>query len=275
VKAALLCCSLKCGGIIRIYELKAVKAVISRMSNYKKLGVIGGVGPAATALFFQRVVEFTNAATDQEHLDIDILNRPQIPNRTDYLLHKQDAPSFVPYMRATAQQLETFGCEVLATPCNTAHAELSSIAASLTNARFVNMLEETAAFVQSLGVARCGVLATDGTIATRIYEHALAKFNIECVIPSKEDQAYVMNLIYEQVKAGNIPPKEALSVQCDRMFDASCDAVILGCTELSVIPYDRIMPRGFVVDALDVLAWRCVQECGAPAKDLHDLFAKN
>ncbi len=244
------------------------------MSDYKKLGVIGGVGPAATALFFQRVVEFTNVATDQEHLDIDILNRPEIPNRTDYLLHKQGAPSFVPSMKEAAEQLEALGCTILATPCNTAHAELPAIASGLTKARFVNMLEETAAFVQSLGVSRCGVLATDGTIATCVYEHALAKFNIECVVPTKEDQAYVMSLIYDQVKAGNIPSKEALSAQCNRMFDVSCDAVILGCTELSVIPYDRVMPRGLVVDALDVLAWRCVQECGAPAKDLHDLFAK-
>ena len=66
------------------------------MANYKKLGVIGGVGPLATALFFQRVVEYTNVAIDQEHLDIDILNRPGIPNRTDYLLGLTDVPEPYP-----------------------------------------------------------------------------------------------------------------------------------------------------------------------------------
>ena len=84
------------------------------MTPYKKLGVIGGIGPAATALFFQRVVEYTNVGCDQEHLDIDILNRPSIPDRTDYLLGKAGAPSFVPAMHNVALQLESMGCEILA-----------------------------------------------------------------------------------------------------------------------------------------------------------------
>ena len=83
------------------------------MANYKKLGVIGGVGPLATALFFQRVVEYTKVASDQEHLDIDILNRPGIPNRTDYLLGLEGAPSFVPPMREAALQLARAGVEVV------------------------------------------------------------------------------------------------------------------------------------------------------------------
>ena len=245
------------------------------MSTYKKLGVIGCVGPAATALFFSRVVEYTNVARDQDHLSIDIVNRPSIPDRTDFLLGKPGAPSFVPAMNELALQLEAQGCELLATPCNTAHAQLDAIASGLTNAHFVNMLDATAQFVASLGAQCCGVLATSGTIETKVYDYALQEHGIACVAPCEHDQAFVMKLIYEQVKAGRTPDAALLERICNTLFEDGCDVVILGCTELSVIPYERVMNNGFVVDALDVLAWRCVEECGAPARDLHDLFMKD
>ena len=242
------------------------------MADYKKLGVIGGVGPAATALFFQRVVEYTDFASDQEHLDIDILNRPGISNRTDYLLGVEGAPSFVPSMNQAALQLEALGCDVLSTPCNTAHAALDAVFAGLSRARFVNMLDETAVFVKQLGVTKCAVLATDGTLATQVYDRALAACGVAAASPEGEDQKLVMSIIYDQVKAGIKPDAEAFCALCRKMVDAGCDGIILGCTELSLVPVPVRMEGAPIVDALNVLAWRCVQECGAPAKDLMKMY---
>lgn len=242
------------------------------MANYKKLGVIGGVGPLATALFFQRVVEYTKAASDQEHLDVDILNRPGIPNRTEYLLGMEGAPSFVPPMRVAAAQLQDMGCQVLSTPCNTAHAELDAIAEGLTSAYFVNMLEETAAFVKQLGVTKCAVLATDGTLATRVYDRALAAQGIAAVAPEAEDQKLVMSIIYDQVKAGIAADAEGFAALCRKMVAAGCDGIILGCTELSCVPVPVRCDGAPIVDALNVLAWRCVQECGAPDHNLMEMY---
>lgn len=241
------------------------------MTPYKKLGVIGGIGPAATALFFQRVVEYTNVGCDQEHLDIDILNRPSIPDRTDYLLGKAGAPSFVPAMHNVALQLESMGCEILATPCNTAHAQLNAIAQGLTRAHFVNMLEQTAQFVKQLGVTKCAVLATDGTLAARVYDNVLEQQGIRAIAPSKKGQELVMSVIYDQVKAGKPLDVNAFVALCSALADQGCDGIILGCTELSLVPVSAYVQGAAVVDALNVLAWECVQECGAPVKDL---FAK-
>ncbi len=242
------------------------------MAEYKKLGIIGGVGPAATALFFQRVVEYTDVHSDQEHLDIDIVNRPGIPNRTDYLLGLEGAPSFVEPMNQAARQLEAAGCTVLSTPCNTAHAELDAIAQGLTVARFVNMLNETATFVKDLGVTKCAIMATSGTLATQVYHRALAAFGIEAAAPAATDQQLVMRIIYDQVKAGIDADARGFSALCEKMADQGCDGIILGCTELSLVPIPLRVKGACVVDALNVLAWRCVQECGAPAKDLTERY---
>lgn len=242
------------------------------MAMAEKLGVIGGVGSAATALFFTRVVEYTRATCDQEHLDVSIFNRPGIPDRTAYLLGLPGAPSFVGAMRDAALELESCGCKVLATPCNTAHAKLDEIAEGLQDAEFVNMLSETASFVAELGVTRCAVLATDGTLATQVYDRALGAVGIEAVAPDAADQQIVMSVIYDQVKAGIAPDAEALRGVCERMIECGCDGVILGCTELSLVPLPYYLGDAPVVDALNVLAWSCVQACGAPAFDFPALY---
>ncbi len=242
------------------------------MTNYKKLGVIGGVGPAATVQFFQRVVDYTDVVSDQEHLDIDILNRPGIPDRTNYLLGLKGAPSFVSTMNQIAQQLEAQGCEILATPCNTAHAAFGDITAGLTQAHFVNMLDETAAFMNQLNVTKCAILATDGTLQTHVYNQALATYSIQAILPESEDQKFIMDIIYNQVKAGITPDADGFYALCRKMVNAGCDGIILGCTELSLIPVPIHINDAPIVDALNVLAWRCVQECNAPTKDLTTIY---
>lgn len=239
----------------------------------EKLGIIGGLGPAATARLMTRIVDFTDARRDQDHLDITVLNRPWIPDRTAFLLGHPGAASFIEPMQEAALELEAAGCTVLCTPCNTAHSRLEEIAAVLSRARFVPMPSETALFAASLGCTRCAVLATDGTRATGVYDRALERAGVEPVWPNDATQHEVMSIIYDEVKAGHVDGPEHVEAVCSALIKASCDGIILGCTELSVVDCSPQLAGVPVVDALDVLAWRCVQECGAPAHHLEEAFA--
>lgn len=234
----------------------------------EKLGIIGGLGPAATARLFAQIVAYTDAQRDQDHLDITILNRPSIPDRTAYLLGKPGAASFVEPMQQAALELEAAGCAVLATPCNTAHARLAAIAAPLGHARFVSMPAETARFAAKLGCRRVGILATDGALSAGVYQDACAAAGIEAAVPASDVQADVMRIIYDDVKAGRPADPVRVASVCDAMIDAGCDGLVLGCTELSLLGLPRRVRGVPVVDALDVLAWRCVGECGGRARDL-------
>lgn len=239
----------------------------------EKLGIIGGLGPAATARLMTRIVDFTDAARDQDHLDITVLNRPWIPDRTAYLLGRPGAASFIEPMRKAALELEAAGCGVLCTPCNTAHSRLADIAAPLRAARFAHMPQETADFAARLGCGRVAVLATDGTRAAGVYDRALEAAGIQTVWPDAAGQREVMSIIYDEVKAGLANGPEHVEAVCSALASAGCDGIILGCTELSVVDCPRRLAGVPVVDALDVLAWRCVQACGAPARDLEAAFA--
>lgn len=226
------------------------------------------MGPAATAQLFTQIVKYTDARCDQDHLDITILNRPFIPDRTAYLLGKPGAKSFVEPMQKAARELEDAGCCVLATSCNTAHARLDQIASVLTRARFVPMPSSAVEFAKNLGCARVGILATDGALAAGVYQKACEDAGVHALTPAAPVQAQVMSIIYDDVKAGHSADPAKVQLVLDAMLEEGADGIILGCTELSLLGIGRRTEGAAVVDALDVLAWRCVRECGARARDL-------
>lgn len=239
----------------------------------KTLGIIGGLGPAATALLFTRIVDFTLVSTDQDHIDITVLNRPWIPDRTAWLLGREGASPFAEPMRETAEQLEALGCDVLAVPCNTAHATFTDFTYTLEDARCLHMLDEAAAFAHDLDCSCVGVLATDGTLETGVYADALSHVGLEALYPTEDDQREVMSLIYDDVKANIAPDPARLESLCEHLVARGADGIVLGCTELSVVPHERRVAGAPVIDALEVLAWSCVRECEAPAFDLPGAYA--
>ena len=234
----------------------------------KKLGIIGGMGPAATARLFARVIDFTEVVRDQDHIDTVVLNLASIPDRSAYLLKKPGAMPFAGTLKQAAHTLEEMDCAVLAMPCNTAHAAYVEVAASLSRATLLNMPREAARFVHSLGCERTGLLATDGTIFAGVFQAGFNEENIACVTPDEAHQKKVMSTIYDYVKAGKKPPEGLFEEVLDALCASGCDSFILGCTELSLLGMPAYYRGKPVVDALDVLAWRCVEACGYPARDL-------
>ncbi|MDO4443083.1 MAG: amino acid racemase [Slackia sp.] len=234
-------------------------------ATLKKLGIIGGLGPAATASLFVRIIEHTDAATDQDHIDITILNRPQIPDRTAYILGKSDE-SYVPAVREAALQLEAMGCDVLCMPCVTGHYKSEETFGCLTRARVLHMPLEAARYLAAQGKRAVGVMATDGTGRAGVLQQALESEGLAAVFPDAAHQAKVMSIIYDDVKAGRPADMQAFDDVCAHLRERGCDSVLLGCTELSVIDAPAEAHGMLVADALEVLAVRAVEECGARVK---------
>ena len=164
------------------------------MVNGKKtLGVIGGMGPIATSFFMELVIRMTQAETDQDHLDMIIYNIPSIPDRTSYILdHTKDNP--LPVIIDIAHKLEEQGAEFLAMPCCTAHYFQEELEHSL-HKPFVNIIRATVQYLRDHGISRAGVMATDGTIRSGLFQKELEDHHMECVCPSSARQADVMHII--------------------------------------------------------------------------------
>ena len=233
------------------------------------------MGPAAGARLFMRVTAMTAACTDQEHIDTIVLSDPSVPDRTSYLCDSTGAGDFVRTLQEKAHLLELLGCEVIAMACNTAHAGYSEIASAAPHTQFLHMPKETIQFVASLGCQHPIILATTGTIESNIFQSLCADEGIDCVLPSIELQVLIMDMIYTYLKAGKTVPTKMLRTACAKIIASGADSIILGCTELSLLDLGCYYGSLPIIDALDVLAWRCVQACGAPAKNLPEFYLNN
>lgn len=223
------------------------------------LGVLGGVGPLATAYFMELVIKKTPASCDQDNIPMIVFNDPQIPDRTAYILDDAKTDP-LPEMKRVVLWLEEAGADYIAIPCNTAHYFYEQIASSAAVPVLNIMRETTARIVERHGAhATIGLLATDGTLSSGVFQSYLSDAGLSVMTPNEEDQqGIVMPLIYERIKR-NLPydATEFLNL-ARRMHDDGCDAVIVGCTELSVVYQDLADKPEYLIDSMDVLADRCV-----------------
>ena len=224
-----------------------------------RLGILGGMGPQATQIFYQRILDRTDAERDQEHLPTLILSDTEMPDRTQAILSGQSETVYRRLLE-DARLLEREGCTAIAIPCNTSHYFVDDMQKELT-VPILHMVRETCAVLAARGCKRVGILATDGTIQAEIYQKECAALGFEGVAPDEATQKLVMSIIYEEIKRGEKGSREKFAA-IDRILRAmGCDAAILGCTELSVYRVYHGLPD-FYVDAMEVLVERAILTCG-------------
>ncbi|MDF2822005.1 MAG: hypothetical protein K0R15_2453 [Clostridiales bacterium] len=229
----------------------------------KRLGILGGLGPLATVYFCEMLIKMTDANTDQEHIDMIINSHASVPDRTAYILGKS-SENPLPVLIEDAKQLEVLGVDFLAMPCNTAHYFYQELSRTV-NTPFVDMVGETVQFIKSSGVKCVGILATDGTISGKHYQKECMKHGVNYSIPSEPSQKALMSIIYDNIKAGKPVDMESFNKVINEMKTKGCDAVILGCTELSIIKKDYHLDS-YYVDSLEMLAISTIKACGKKVK---------
>lgn len=223
------------------------------------LGVIGGLGPIATAHFMELVIRMTRAQRDQDHLDMIIYSTPSTPDRTEYILD-HSMPNPLPEMIRIGRKLREQNAAFLAIPCFTAHYFYDELCREI-GLPIVNALAETASYLRQAGIKKAGIMATTGTIHTELFHRELIAQGIEPIVPSDAGQKLVMDLIYEDVKKNRPVNMDFFAIVRNELMDRGAEVIILGCTELSMIKRDEVIGSGFI-DAMEVLAASCVTACG-------------
>lgn len=218
----------------------------------KTVGVLGGMGPAATADFFSRVVAACSGGRDQDHIRLIIDNNPFVPDRN--AAAGGEGPSPGPVLAEMARGLERAGAELLVMPCNSAHAYKADILAG-TSLPFVDMIQHTARAVgrSAPNARRVGVLAADGCLEAGLYQAALADRGLEALILTPERQAAFMALLY-RIKAGELgsAARTAMAALAADLADAGAQTIIAGCTEAPLVLAAQDSPVP-LVDCTDVL----------------------
>lgn len=229
------------------------------------VGVIGGLGPMATVYFLELLTKMTDAAKDQEHLRIYMASIPDTPDRTAYILGESDENPMSCLVEA-GNKLVQMGADFIAIPCVTAqyfHQELESAL----SVPVISLCEELAMHLAHEGVKKVGVLATNGTIKSRLMQNCLEEKGIEVCIPGPDDQDTVMQIIYQQIKKGLPPDVEAFEKIGQKLKADGAGKLILGCTELSLIKKDYGLNKDYL-DVMEVLAAAVIVKAGRKPQNI-------
>ena len=222
------------------------------------LGIIGGMGPAATIDLYKKIVEQTPAEKDQDHIHVIIDSYPQIEDRTSYILHGGKSPA--PKLIESAKRLEAAGADALIMPCNTAHY----FAKDIEKAVYIPLIHIVKCSAEAIKkkypyVRKIGLIATTGTIKAGVYGDILKNYNLETITLNEELENNIMDCIYKGVKAGKTEEYSKLFQKCvDDIASLGAELLIAGCTEIPLLmPYIKTnLP---VIDATYELASAAVK----------------
>lgn len=224
----------------------------------KTIGVLGGMGPAATVELFSRIVNNTDAKRDDEHVKIVIINDPTIPDRTRYILGKGESP--VPKLKQNLIKLAEAGADVAMIPCMTAHTFITELEYD-SPIRIINAIElvEKRLSNKELNIQKVGLLATTGSIKTQVFQKQLTK---KVIVPNNENQKMLMEVIYGEngIKAGYINTGiiEKINDIINELKKEGAQAVIAGCTEIGLVMNNEnaVLP---VIDPISLLAEEAIK----------------
>lgn len=220
------------------------------MTAWRTIGVLGGMGPAATVDFLGKLVAAAGATRDQEHPRVLVDSDPTLPDR--HLAIRREGPSPGPRLAAMARGLLDAGAEVMCMPCNTAHAFEAEVR-SATDVPFVSIVQTTAnaTVAAAPGAKRIGLLAAEGCQAAGLYPRAFAALNIETI---DAPLARLMPLIW-RIKAGGLDAglRADMLTLAMSLVDQGAQVIVAACTEvpLALIAADLPVP---LIDSSEALA---------------------
>ena len=230
----------------------------------KTIGILGGMGPEATAYFFELIIKNTKASKDQEHIPIVIYSNPNIPPRTDAIFNLGQSP--LPYLIEGVKILRQAGVDLIVMPCVTAHYYYPQIIKQ-DRFPFLNLLEESLLFTKRNfpSLTKIGLIASTGTISSQLFHKTFEKESIQIFTPQENEQEKVMEAIFgkQGIKAGFISghSKKIIISTALKLLERGAEAILAGCTEIPLVLTQEALPSP-LIEPLQITAFACIKEAG-------------
>lgn len=228
----------------------------------KRLGILGGMGPAASAEYITRLIQQTPATCDQEHIPFVLWNNPQIPDRSTSMRAGDSKP-----LRDLIEgilALRYSQCDLIVIPCNTAHFWFDEM--SKHDVRIIHIVDSVAGELRSANVTgTVGVMGTQGTIEFGLYQNHLGKLGWDCIVPSQVEMSTLVQPAIDLIKGGDLEQAHPMFMTVvDSLIARGARAVVLGCTEIPLSVRENSYNGTPLINSIDSLVKAAIKEFGVP-----------
>jgi len=227
----------------------------------KRLGILGGMGPAASAEYITRLVAQTPATCDQEHIPFVLWNEPRTPDRSTSLRNGDNRP--LPYLLQGIQVLKDAGCNFVVIPCNTAHFWYDELIKF--RIPIIHIVDSVAYSLCDADVnnGTIGIMGTQATIELGLYQNHLTDWN--CIIPTQEEMDNIVQPAIDLVKAGDMIKSHTMLMSVvDSLIARGAKAVVLGCTEIPLAIRENNQNGVPLINSIDSLVKAAINEFDRP-----------
>lgn len=225
----------------------------------KRLGILGGMGPAASAEFVTRLIKQTPATSDQQHMPFVLWNEPRIPDRSTSMRNGDNRPLL--WLLQGIQALKTVGCDHIVIPCNSAHYwydDMIKMSVPITH-----IVDSIADQLRKLHLENTtiGIMGTQGTIEHGLYQSRLEQQGWRCIVPDRAEMDFFVQPAIDLIKAGKIGESQMLLMKTiHSLIDRGARAVVLGCTELPLAIGIASVEGVPVVNSIDSLVQAVISQ---------------
>jgi len=225
----------------------------------KRLGILGGMGPAATAEFYRRLIEQKPASCDQEHIPVVIWGDPTVPDRSTSLMNRDDLPW--EKLKAGILGLKDAGCDRIVIPCNTAHFWYDRM--NQLGVPIKHIVGSVAEELKSLKIhsGTIGIIGTKATMSLGLYQHYLNNQGWSCITPSTSEMDTYVQPAIELIKSNDIEAaRELLMIAIDKLLPYGVKAIVLGCTEIPLAVRETQHKSIPLINSIDSLVKAVIKE---------------
>lgn len=232
----------------------------------KTVGILGGIGPLAGLFLFQRIIANTQALTDQEHVPVLLYSNTAILDRTSAIL--SDDRTVERQLITSARLLQDMGADILIVACNTAHYYIDAIQAAI-GIPVLNIIQLAIDQTKTYGCDRVMVMGTTATRRTGIYSKVIQQAGLREILFNRDDQEQIMKIIYQDIKAGKPDDVVAeLMTILDRAAQSRPQAIIVGCTELSIFSSQLSLEKINIIDPIELVARKAIELAGGQLTEI-------
>ena len=229
----------------------------------KRLGILGGMGPAATAEFYRRLIEQKPASCDQDHIPVVIWGDPTVPDRSTSLMNRNDLPW--EKLKEGILGLKDAGCDRIVIPCNTAHFWYDRM--SQLGVPIKHIVGSVATELKSLKIysGTIGIIGTKATMSLGLYQHYLSNQGWSCITPSTYEMDTYVQPAIELIKSNDIEAAhDLLMIAIDKLMSCGIKAIVLGCTEIPLAIKETQYKNVPLINSIDSLVKAAIMEFELP-----------